>query len=228
MNVSSILFKNPIYPLNRKFFEKLYKKTFGRLYQDPFRDSMIEKKIIFVHIPKTGGTSISKALFGKFSGHAYLFEYFLANKSYTQNFYKICVVRNPFDRLVSAYSHLSQKNIRDENKSLLEDLDVGSFDDLIKCLDDSRKCKIIQNTILMLRPQYEFIKHNKIKMDSIYRFEYFHEIKDHLKETLNIEIEIKHLNSTKRLSYKKYYNDYSISVVKKIYKEDLENFNYQF
>lgn len=228
MNISSILFKNLYIPLNRKSLEKIYKLSIGRFYQNPFNLAMIEKKILFIHIPKTGGTSIANGLFGDFSGHAYLYEFYIANKIYTKDFYKICVVRNPFDRLVSAYSHLSQKNIRSENRDLLNYFNIKSFDDLIFCLNDPKKWRVFQNTILMLRPQCEFIYHQQIKMDKIYRFENFNDIQSHLKTELDIDINLNHLNSTKRKNYKEYYNDFSISVVEKIYKKDLEMFNYTF
>lgn len=228
MNIFNFLFQNTLFPFNRRSFEKAYKYTIGRFYQNPFNDLMIKRKMVFVHIPKTGGTSIANGLFGKFSGHAYLYEYYLSNKKFANSFYKICVVRNPFDRLVSAYSHLSQKSIRNENKKILEHFNIKSFDDLIKTMDNPKHCLILQNTILMLRPQSEFISYSKSEMDKIYRFENFNEIASHLKGELGIDINLNHLNSSKRGSYRDYYNEYSISVVRKVYKQDLINFKYDY
>jgi len=64
---------------------------------------------IFVHVPKTGGQSISKALGGKansISTHDPLF----AHRK--DDLFKFGLVRNPWDRMVSLYYFLCQKNFK--------------------------------------------------------------------------------------------------------------------
>ena len=59
--------------------------------------------LLFIHIPKTAGTSICKA-FGVFTrGHASI-KKFPANIRH--HYFKFCFVRNPYDRLVSSYFYL--------------------------------------------------------------------------------------------------------------------------
>ena len=77
-------------------------------------------KCIHIHIPKTAGTSITKALHGKdfvlfdtnkkiWRQHATALEtrehY---GKEKWDSYFKFSIVRNPFDRLVSAYNWLCQ------------------------------------------------------------------------------------------------------------------------
>ena len=120
----------------------------GRFFYNPFTKEMINKKILFIHIPKAGGTSIATALYGKASGHPFLYQYYLANKHFTKTFYKFCVVRNPYDRLVSAFSHISNGNSNPELKLLFKELNIKSFDDLIFNLND----KIIYKKFVKKQP----------------------------------------------------------------------------
>ena len=61
-------------------------------------------KIIFLHIPKTAGTSIIRTLLGV-QPHQHLdwWELKEKHKEYWDGYYKFTVVRNPFDWLVSMY-----------------------------------------------------------------------------------------------------------------------------
>jgi hypothetical protein len=189
---------------------------------------MIKKKVLFIHIPKSGGTSIASAIIGKPSGHPYLYEYYLANKNYTNTFYKFCVVRNPYDRLVSAYAHISKRECNIEFKVLFKKLNINSFDDLILNLDNPKTYQKIINTIVHFRSQHELIYHKTVKMDDIFRFEEFDLIEEQLHKKIKNEINLKKLNTSPRKDYREYYNEYSISVVENIYKKDLEMFNYTF
>src|SRR5579863_90564 len=63
---------------------------------------------IFIHVPKTAGTSIARALFdAPVSAVPYL-EYERANPSKFRRYFKFCFVRNPWDRLLSAYFHVRE------------------------------------------------------------------------------------------------------------------------
>lgn len=214
--------------MNRVFYAKIYKKLIGRFYYNPFKKEMIDEEIVFIHIPKSGGTSIATAIIGKPAGHPYLYEYYLADKELTKKFYKFCVVRNPYDRLVSAYAHISKRDCNPEFKVLFKKLKINSFDDLILNLDNPRNYQKLFNTIVHFRSQYELIYHTKVKMDDIFKFENFDLIEISLNKRLKNKISLKKMNSSPRNDYREYYNDYSISVVKRIYKKDLEMFNYTF
>ena len=214
--------------MNREFFAKIYRTFVGKYFYNPFDEKMIEKEILFIHIPKSGGTSIASALIGKPSGHPYLYQYYLSNKEYTKKFYKFCVVRNPYDRLVSAYAHISQRECNPEFKVLFKELNINSFDDLISNLDNPKNYRKLTNKIVHFRSQNEMIRHKKIKMDDVFKFENFDLIEEVLNKKLSGKIKLEKLNSSPRSEYQNYYNKYSISVAKKIYKKDLEMFGYRF
>ena len=67
-------------------------------------------KCIFVHIPKNAGTSVEELLIGSASApqsqHFTSRELEQHNPVLYQRLYRFCIVRNPYDRLLSAYEYL--------------------------------------------------------------------------------------------------------------------------
>lgn len=228
MNFSNAIFNNKLLPLNRAWFAKLYKTTFGHFFYNPFTSEMIEKKILFIHIPKTGGSSVASALIGKPTGHPYLYEFFLSNKNYTKDFFKFCVVRNPYDRLVSAYSYIVLGDSPQKYKDIFNECNIRSFSDLVMALDNWKTRRILQNQIVHLRTQLEMIEHTAIKLDKVYKFEDFQYIEKDMNNRYVQNIHIQKLNPSPRSDYKGYYDNNAVEIIKRVYGRDLEAFNYNF
>ena len=72
--------------------------------------------LYFVHVPRTGGTSITKALTGrtvkrfKDGKHDTGWEYYLRNPERWEKTEKISIVRNPYDRILSLWRHTTSHN----------------------------------------------------------------------------------------------------------------------
>lgn len=83
---------------------KLFFKSMG-LYvrKSSFSENELKKnQIIFIHVPKVAGTGLQKSL--EFSAsHTHLYTYELEDKEKFNKYFKIGFVRNPWDRLVSAF-----------------------------------------------------------------------------------------------------------------------------
>lgn len=118
-----------------------------------------DKLVFFVHVPKTGGTSVEKALesVGKvcldkkiegFPAPSQHFHAEIYNKLLPEDFYDrgFMIVRNPFTRLISEYRH---KYSREKTKNL-------DFDAWVKKSFSTYQSNsyVHQNHI---RPQVEFI-----------------------------------------------------------------------
>ncbi len=71
-----------------------------------FRESKLQKPILFIHIPKTGGQTIQKVVLDERPGHYEWYHYEAESKLLFNNAFKFAVVRHPIDRLVSAYNYL--------------------------------------------------------------------------------------------------------------------------
>lgn len=70
--------------------------------------SFLEHQAIYIHVPKVAGRTIGKQLFSGLTGtHTTLYCYSLAfNRREFKSFFKFAFVRNPWDRLYSAYRYL--------------------------------------------------------------------------------------------------------------------------
>lgn len=59
--------------------------------------------LLFIHVPKAAGTSISRALYGRSLGHFYASDIRAAMPGSFDRWFKFALVRNPWARLLSAY-----------------------------------------------------------------------------------------------------------------------------
>lgn len=191
-----------------------------------------EFSCIFIHIPKCAGISIEHALLGGIPAcHRSIhgFRFFFRKKEIKQ-YFKFTIVRNPWDRVVSAYLFLKKggRCQKDKEWSLMHLAHIGSFDEFIKT---SLVKKEVLNEI-HFRPQYQFITNSKgdVIMDYVGRFEKLEESFDYIIKRLKIEkAELKKMNVNKeRRHYRSYYTDETREIVANLYKRDIKLLNYEF
>ncbi|MCQ9205972.1 MAG: sulfotransferase family protein [Omnitrophica bacterium] len=199
-------------------------------------------KLIFIHIPKCGGTSIEKKLngFGKteclcgwdkknkfFLQHATCSELIslkLVDKKTFSSYFKCAFVRNPWDRYVSEYTwRIKYHNNFCEDKSIR---DISFKDYLLKNFQWQEKSWEQHH-----RPQVDFIlnKKNKLMIDFIGRFEYLQKDFDKICDILGIEKgKLPHDFKTNHMDYTKYYNNQTRQIVAEKCAKDIKYFGYKF
>ena len=85
-------------------------------------------RCVFIHIPKAAGTSLTRTLFAAPSRHLHYNEYQRTNPRKFQQYFKFTFVRNPFDRLYSAYTFLQKGGLNALDRAWAEQ-QLASFPD---------------------------------------------------------------------------------------------------
>ncbi len=186
-------------------------------------------KCIQIHIPKTAGVSIRKALFNKepdkfmhwYPSHP---EY----KKYIKDFFTFTFVRNPWDRIVSCYEFCFIKS----NSAVYKD--ITKYENFESFLLNINLNHILNSQ--RFEPQMNWIrKSNGIVYDINY-YGFFEKIEEDFKEICKkLHIKKPHLdvlnknNKRKHKDYREYYtNDKLVDIVYTMYKEEIDFFNYSF
>ena len=74
-------------------------------------------RCVFIHIPKAAGTSLTKTLFAAPSRHLHYTEYECTNPQKFRKYFKFTFVRNPYDRLFSAYTFLKKGGLNELDRT---------------------------------------------------------------------------------------------------------------
>ncbi len=200
-------------------------------------------RCIFVHIPKTGGTSIEALLWPKERTPAELWMGFVDkyhNKYQTgglqhllasqirqevgdatfAQYYKFSIVRNPWDKAVSQFSDIARR------PDLRAFIGMNAGDSFKRYLELTTKTRHVQ-----WEPQINFLYDGagKLLVDYVGRFEAFAESVLRVLETLGVRAKkLPHENKTARRDYVSYYDSEAREMIAEMYRGDIEAFGYQF
>ncbi len=187
-----------------------------------------KNKILFIHIPRTGGTSIRELLHTQIidtksinlfhdSARTLPKDFFLQYDDYL----KFAFVRNPWDRLLSWYSFCNADcNVRGYS---------CSFDFFIANYEEVRQKMGMDKGFHFLQIDYLMGKDGHLVVDEIGRFEDFtNEVLKILKIRESSTDVIPRINGTGVKNYRKYYSKNSRQLVDELCKKDIEYFGYEF
>ncbi len=215
---------------------------------------MIYNDFVFVHIPKTGGSSIRSSLgdnyeliynaskinlnqlgykdinekFEKYNFTIHSFQdhlpYQLIKREKYSSKYTFTFIRNPYSRIVSLYYECISSELHQNNLGINNYI---SFEDFLNLL--------IKNQYWFTIPMIDYIGEKNINyIDDIFKFEDFDNEIYKLKKKLIISIKHHNYNNavasqTKFSDYRPYYiNKENIEKVNFLYEKDLDYFNYNF
>lgn len=186
---------------------------------------------LFIHVPKTAGMSIYKALFDSEPfGHRSLQNYYSVYGKYRVNKrFKFCFVRNPYTRIKSAYLYVKRGGRQrpfdlDYQKRLGK---VQSFEDFV--LNWLPKPEIFEMEHFRTQTSYVIDFNNKIRMDFIGKYENLNQDFNILTSKLNIQnVELPNLNKSNNKDDESLaMNDEIKAAIYNLYRVDFDNFGYE-
>lgn len=185
-----------------------------------------------MHIPKCAGSSINQELNLKsvgFSGHSPM-----SYHSEYSDYLSFTFVRNPYDRVVSAYKYfrkLKPGHRWYKRNSIISDAaNEMDFNDFVHHINDFMKLMKREEgsfeSGIHFQPFYYFIDQ---PIKHIGRFENIQ--RDFIKIRRFLDLPLKPLrktNSTNNLNYRELYIEETKNLVYNIYQEDIKKYNYEF
>lgn len=202
-----------------------------------------EKRFVFIHVPKAGGSSMTAALgpwclprnrapwaswarwvglprdyrryrFGKHEGLAAV-ERRMPAELYGA-YFKFAFVRNPWDRLVSDYNSVLRDPAHRRHARVRR---LGSFREYV-----------VSEAQRSLRTQLELLADSTggIGVDFVGRFERLEADFRAVCERVGIEASLPHLNRREHEPYADYYDEETRELVRARWTDDVEAFGYEF
>lgn len=191
----------------------------------------IRTNSLFLHLPKTGGVSISRALYGCLGmGHTTLGEYrALFRPRALERMFKFSFVRNPFDRIHSAYHFLRSGGMggldAEFDQQVLQK--YPSFEKFVlEGLNDSEVASFWH-----FLPDTHFLSYRRgraIGLDFVGRFESLERDFEFVRSRVNPAAILGHFNRTSAGDYRIAYTPEMIDRAALQYADDLELFGYEF
>ncbi len=198
---------------------------------NPYKNLHDTHQAIFIHIPKCAGISISECLFSEQVGHWMIWKYQAYDAIKYGSYFKFSFVRNPWDRILSAYTFMKKGGINSYDKfwgeKYLKGLD--DFEQFILALENKSFANKVKGSLHFL-PQRLFLLNleNKIDLDFLGRFENLENDFELLKQESNLQGELRKLNKSKHRVYTSYYTTKMQKIVADFYQEDIDTFKYSF
>lgn len=210
------------------------------LVRSPYRPKHDELQAIFIHVPKAAGTSLRRALYDSKSFHIPAVRYKTADPEKFSSYFKFCFVRNPWDRLQSAFHYLHRRvgadpaypDHRWANEMLGE---VDDFPKFVKKLENEYRFRHDIRSYIHFRDQLDWISGKgstgrETLMDYVGYYESLEKDCALIASRLKIELDLPH---ERKLSYGRdfrfsYTSSHMVDAVADLYSEDINAFGYTF
>lgn len=214
--------------------QRLLWRQFGNRH-DPWNADDDATQSIFIHVPRTAGTSVTRALNRKRLRHYPISRYAAFDRDRFRRYFKFAFVRNPWDRMLSAYAHLRRDP---DDPARFPDTIWGQkhvtphrdFEAFVLALRQPSVRRTVMSYI-HFRPQLTWLTlpgSTRVEMDFVGRFERLPDDFAIVAERLGAEADLPRFNASSRGSYKDAYTDEMHNIVGELYAADIAAFDYRF
>lgn len=213
--------------------------SLGRI-RSPYLPQDDDLKAIFIHVPKAAGTSVRRALYDMKSFHTPAIRYQISDTKRFAGYYKFCFVRNPWDRIHSAFHYLHRRVGADrafpDHRWATEFLGpVKNFEHFLGKMENEARYRRQARRYIHFRDQLDWISGpqttgRKILIDHVGKYETLKEDYALISQKLNRKIELPHLRqlSDGRDFRQADASSRMVDIVADIYSDDIEQFGYTF
>lgn len=192
-----------------------------------------EAGVIFVHLPKNGGTSINNAVYGRFMGHFRVCDIERVRPGMLRSIPSFAVTRNPWARAYSAWNFARKgaamkDGAQIRNPARYQTPEFASFERFVLEWLPSRN---LDHEDYVFRPQSQFLMNRKGQtgVTHLGRIEEPESYLPFLEKTVGRRIKIQHLNRTSDpVRYRKVYSSDMRDTIARCYAADLEKLDYDF
>lgn len=204
--------------------------------RDPYREQERRMRCLFIHVPKAAGTSVAHALFNDKSRHIALSRYFAFDSDAADSFFKFAFVRNPWDRLHSAYHYLARRIGADprfpDHRWATHYLgSSGDFPGFVQRMARDRAYRAAVRRYIHFRDQADWlsVRGKGMPMDFIGRYESLEADFASACARIGIQCALPHDRArTDGTKYTERYTPESIDFVGSLYARDVRLFDYEF
>lgn len=183
-------------------------------------------KSIFIHIPKTAGTSVSEALYGEQPWHHPIKLYHELDAKKCHDYFSFAFVRNPWDRLYSTYNYAKKISHPIYRGPLSDIASYQTFEQFVMewcCQQNFAEHHFLQ-------PQFNYltIDGDSIAVDFVGRFENIDDDFLHIARHMQLQTSLPKKNVGQHSSNRNVYTPEMVDVVEQVYAADVAKFGYQF
>ena len=168
----------------RRYIGKFLRRNISAYPYQRYND---KNKLIFIHIPKTAGSSILNAIGSPLNGRLHIdyFQYYRSDINRFNEYIKFAVVRDPLDKLYSCYRYFINGGNQSDGDLVMKDLLANHCSDF-----DGFIANLVTPSMMsqwnMLRPQCSYLcsKVGDVMVDVVLKYETLDEDYEMLRERL--------------------------------------------
>lgn len=192
-----------------------------------------EAGVIFVHVPKNGGTSINTALYGRFMGHYRVRDIEFFRPDLMGKLPSFAVTRNPWARTYSAWNFARKGTAMKDGAQIRNPAryQTSEFESFERFVLEWLPRRDLSREDYVFRPQSQFLidRCGALGVEHLGRIEDATSYLSWLEHKLGRKVEIGHLNSAAvPFAYRKAYSTEMKDVVARCYSADLGKITYDF
>ncbi len=187
-----------------------------------FRNRWFDE-FIFIHINKTGGSSVENALYLAIEHKTAREKIRQVGRNNWDRKVTFTIVRNPWDKVVSHYQYRVQNNKTNLGRNTIP------FTEWVKRTYGAQD-PLYYDKPKMFQPQMDWLidDSGKIAVNHIIRFENLTEEITALVPKLGKKVDIPHLKSSKHGRYQDYYSKETAEIIGRWFARDIQQFGYRF